>query len=118
MPAGRFHIIIDILDITSEERLNHKQGLHQFLLKLPGLIGMSVLDGPLVTNGIPENPGLSGFVLIDFSHISIHTFTEYNQALVDIFSCKPFDQNKAKEAVLDYFQVSKPSASILQVSWK
>lgn len=116
MGAGRYHIIIDV-NGSSNEILNNSEGLVNFLKNLPGVIGMSVLKGPEIAEGIPENPGLSGFVIIDFSHISIHTFTKYNQALVDIFSCKPYDQEVASQAVLDYFKVSKDQAKIQVISW-
>lgn len=117
MAASRYHIIVDVSNVSSDEALNNKQMLHKFLTGLPSSIGMSILDGPLVTNGIPENPGLSGFVLIDFSHISIHTFTKHRQALVDIFSCKPFEQENAVNEVLKYFGVSRSLAKIQIVSW-
>lgn len=117
MAAQRFHIIIDIKDINSSI-VEDEAGLKKFLEDLPGVIDMHVLYPPVVTHGIPENPGLSGFVLIDYSHISIHTFTQYNQALVDIFSCKSYDQEVATEAALKYFQVSRQSAKIETVSWE
>jgi len=42
----------------------------------------------------PEHPddwGLSGFVMIAESHLSIHTFPKRGIAWIDLFSCKPFD---------------------------
>ena len=39
--------------------------------------------------------GVTGFVPITESHISIHTFVEQEHAFVDIFSCKEFDIDKA-----------------------
>ena len=79
---------------------------------------MQILGGPVVTHGFPGNEGLSGFVLIDFSHISIHTFTKDKQALVDIFSCKAFDQEAAIKPILEYFQVEKSDTKIETVSWE
>ena len=116
MQTKRYHIIIDLTGI-SKEVANDTNGLTNFLKEFPLVIGMHVLKGPLVTDGIPENPGLSGFVIIDYSHISIHTFTKSNEALVDIFSCKPYEQEKAKEAVLGYFKVLSEQARIQQVFW-
>lgn len=116
MSSRRFHVIVDLSGVPSD-RLTDAEGLTKFLKELPGVIEMSVLKGPEVAEGIPENPGLSGFVIIDFSHISVHTFTKYNEALVDIFSCKPYDQDVAIEAVLKFFQVSRPQARIQEVAW-
>ncbi len=61
------------------------------LSELPGIIGMHILHGPEVVKGCPENPGWTGFVIIDKSHISIHTFDEGSRVSVDVFSCQPFD---------------------------
>lgn len=116
MQTKRYHILIDISG-ASKERLNDEPGLDQFLKKLPEIIGMHVLKGPVIESGIPENPGLSGFVIIDYSHISIHTFTLHDEALIDIFSCKPYEQEVAVQAVLEHFQVERPAASVQQVSW-
>lgn len=116
MITGRFHIIID-LEKLEPDILNDEEGLKGFLVTLTKQIDMHVLLGPYVTNGIPANPGLSGFVIIDYSHISIHTFTQNNEAQVDIFSCKSFDKDKAMDAVLTYFKAKKSSTRYKEVFW-
>lgn len=97
--------------------MTHGGNLRKFLNELPGVINMHVLSKPKVARGIPENPGLSGFVIIDYSHISIHTFTAKDEALVDIFSCKPYEQEDAVNAVVNHFHSSPSSANIQVVSW-
>lgn len=69
------------------------------------MLGMSILKGPVAAMGIPENPGLSVFSIIDFSHISIHTFTETNEFYLDIFSCKPFDYEKLEAYIKQVFKL-------------
>ncbi len=114
--AGRFHIIIDLKNVSSS-KLSGKESLEEFLKRLPEAIGMKVLYGPVVVEGVPQNPGLSGFVIIDYSHISIHSFTDSNQALVDIFSCKEYSQEVAERLVLDFFQATKQNSRIKEVFW-
>lgn len=116
MNTKRFHIIIDLKDV-SNKILNDRSRLKIFLTNLTESIGMHILSGPVVVKGIRENPGFSGFVLIDFSHISVHTFTEQKEALVDIFSCKPYQQKIVEKEALKYFQVSKANARIQVVHW-
>lgn len=116
MLTKRYHIIIDISKVPQDALVDH-DGLANFLTTLPGKINMHVLEGPVVAEGIPENPGLSGFVIIDYSHISIHTFTNHGEALVDIFSCKPFEKEEAIKAVTEYFQVAPGQARIQEVFW-
>jgi S-adenosylmethionine decarboxylase len=54
--------------------------------------------------------GISGMVVIVESHLSIHTWPEYNYAAVDIFTCgdilKP---EKAVAYLIDKFQSKNPS---------
>lgn len=116
MQTKRYHIIIDVENV-SVEVLNDSEGLKQFLNNLPGVIEMHALSEPKVVSGIPENPGLSGFVFIDYSHISVHTFTKTSEALVDIFSCKSYDRQPAIEAILKYFNAQNDQASVQVVSW-
>lgn len=116
MIQKRFHIILDLTNVSSK-KLTDQEGLSQFLTTLPGQISMHVLKGPIIAEGIPENPGLSGFVIIDYSHISVHTFTANNEALIDIFSCKPFEKEDAISSVLKYFNVPRENARINEVFW-
>lgn len=76
------------------------RAIESILRELPGKIGMKILEGPVVVQGVPENPGWTGFVIIDKSHIAIHTFDDGNKVSIDVFSCKQFD----KDAVIEYFK--------------
>ena len=92
-PNRRFHLIMDIVDVEPE-KLNDKNFLINLIYKLAKLVNMRILLGPKAIKGVDENPGLTAFCIIDFSHISIHTFTRTNEFYLDIFSCKPFNKNK------------------------
>ena len=94
------HLIIDgVLD----HRIEKDDG-KRILSELPAEIGMKILAGPLIVEGEPENPGWTGFVVIDKSHIVIHTFDDGDKASIDIFSCKPFE----KKVVLRYLEKHIP----------
>lgn len=116
MEQKRYHIIIDLKKVDIK-LLKDSKGLRNFLKSLPRVIGMHVLKGPEIARGIEDNPGISGFVIIDFSHISVHTFTKVEEALIDIFSCKPFSKEKAIKKTLGYFKVPKSSARVKEVYW-
>ena len=95
------HLIIDAI---FKEEINGKM-VEEILTELPGKIGMNILKGPVVVEGVPENPGWTGFVIIDKSHIAIHTFDPVEcegmcKVSIDVFSCKHFD----KEKVTEYFK--------------
>ena len=44
-----------------------------------------------------EPIGVTGFILLEESHVSIHSWPEHKFAAVDIFSCKPFDAEKIQK---------------------
>jgi S-adenosylmethionine decarboxylase len=72
--------------------------IYEFLAEYPDAISMTKITIPHVYTYVgqePEDVGISGFVLIAESHISIHTFPRRNYLNIDVFSCKDFDAEKA-----------------------
>jgi len=85
------HLMVDGIYSEPVERVT----VERILRELPGLIDMNILLGPYIVEGVPENPGWTGFVIIDKSHISVHTFMETDTVSIDVYSCKPFASEKA-----------------------
>ena len=54
-----------------------------------------------------EDSGVSGFVIIAESHISIHTFPRRDYLNIDIFSCQPFNPERALEDVREMFGLTE-----------
>ena len=52
----------------------------------------------------PLDAGLSGFVVIAQSHISLHAWPEYGEVDIDICSCKEFSQEEAIAFAKQMFQ--------------
>ncbi|HEY3215357.1 MAG TPA: adenosylmethionine decarboxylase [Candidatus Eisenbacteria bacterium] len=90
--------------------------IYRILEELPDRIGMTRIMPPYVFkySGLrAEDWGISGFVLIAESHISIHTFPEKNFVSVDIFSCKPFDADFASHYLKTAFEMAKVESKVL-----
>ncbi len=103
--SRRFHLIIDACDCDNN-LISNKELIAKTIKTITKLIGMQIIEGPIITMGREENPGLTGFAIIDFSHISIHTFTKINELCLDIFSCKEFDYEKIKQYIKREFKLS------------
>lgn len=90
------HLMIDgiTIDKVSQETIRN------ILIDMPKIIDMTILNGPHIVKGVPENPGYTGVEIIDKSHISIHTFSDNNIISIDVYSCKPFNAKK----VIDYLK--------------
>ena len=72
--------------------------VRQFLNSYPEALGMTRITEPRVLEyqaPKPEDSGVSGFVIIAESHISIHTFPEKSYVNIDLFSCRAFDHQRA-----------------------
>ena len=61
----------------------------------------------------PGDWGVSGFVLIAESHISVHTFPDRGYVNIDIFSCQPFDHDKALAEVKTLFELQDAKTWLL-----
>ena len=87
-----------------------------FLDEFPENIGMTKLMSPYVSRyGGAEHDtlGLSGFVLIAESHVSIHTFPDEGCVSIDIFSCKSFDTAAAEHEIVEKFCIRRIERNIL-----
>ncbi len=101
------HLVVDGYDADAA-KLTDAELLRGFLDVYPGELGMHKISKPAVLtyNGPkPEDWGLSGFVIIAESHISIHTFPARRYVNIDIFSCKEFDTELALRRVTELFSL-------------
>jgi S-adenosylmethionine decarboxylase len=90
--------------------------IRRFLDEFPEDIGMTKLMNPYVVgcDGTDrEACGLSGFVLIAESHVSIHTFPSDGYVSIDVFSCKPFDTRAAEIEITKRFGITRLERNIL-----
>ncbi len=113
----RYHYIFDASNID-DKYIADKQHINKILTELPGILNMSILSGPNIVDGELVNPGISGFCIIDYSHVSIHTFTKPKEALIDIFSCKPYNPKAVKDYLLASFQVAEDSIRFFEVKYE
>ena len=91
--------------------------IYTFLDTLPDQIGMTKMIPPQVYTYHGQKPqdwGVSGFVLIAESHISVHTFPDRQHINVDIFSCKSFDADECVKAVETAFGLTRVKTKILE----
>src|SRR5947208_5961239 len=109
------HLMLDGYG-CDKEKLTDLNLIYRILEELPARIGMTKIMPPYVFkySGVkPEDWGLSGFVLIAESHISIHTFPEKNFVSADIFSCKTLEFGFAGEDLKDAFGMEKVEGNVL-----
>ena len=103
------HLTLDIQEVNFGLTTNYEY-IYEMLNKMPEYLGMTKMELPHVVKWLDKGakiPGISGFVMIAESHISIHTFPQMNYVFMDIFSCKPFDVEKTIQMVKTMFKVTQ-----------
>ena len=108
------HLIVDGFGCDYDQ-LADPEHVRRFLDSYPAAIGMTKVTEPSVHiyhGPTPEDWGVSGFVIIAESHISVHTFPDRAHINVDVFSCKEFDADRALKEVRQVFQMERAR------SWK
>lgn len=110
------HLTLDLIGCPKE--ILQDYNLHFKLLKdLPELIGMTPITQPYVfpySGLVPEDKGITGIVIIAESHLSIHSFEDKGYTFIDMFSCKPFDVEKAEKYIMDLFKPKKVERNLIQ----
>lgn len=109
------HLTLDGYD-SHPDKLANLELIYEFLDKCPDLIQMTKIMPPYVfkyQSQIPEDWGISGFVLIAESHISIHTYPERSYLSLDIFSCKDFDHHQAVAYATEMFGIGRHEVHLL-----
>ncbi len=103
--SRRFHFVLDAFDCNMA-LLENKAFLVKLVKDIAKLIDMKILKGPVLAKGVPANPGYTIFTIVDFSHISIHTFTKSNEFCLDVFSCKSFSYKKLEKFIKQTFKLT------------
>jgi S-adenosylmethionine decarboxylase len=109
------HLIIDGYG-GDPKKMQDVEFIYRILDAYPSQIGMTKISTPQVSKYIgskPEDWGVSGFVLIAESHISIHTFPERFYINIDVFSCKEFDTDRAIKEFKQNFGLTEVRSYIL-----
>ena len=111
------HVTIDASG-CNKRRLSSVTLVYDILNELPERIGMTKMTLPYVVKWLDKfahgTEGISGFVMIAESHISIHTFPDQDYVFMDIFSCKEFDAGNAIKYLVDVFEATKYEKHILK----
>jgi S-adenosylmethionine decarboxylase len=104
------HLMLDLND-CNPAILDDLEACFRLLNELPELVGMTKITQPYLfrySGLIPEDEGITGVTIIAESHISLHTYPRKKYAFVDLFSCKPFDVQGAKDCIVQFFESKSP----------
>ncbi len=100
------HLMLELYGCRPEI-LNNESLLRRVLDEYPARVEMEKVSPVHLYDIETSNPldaGMSGFVVIAQSHISMHAWPEYGEVDIDICSCKTFSQDDAIAFAKEMFQ--------------
>ncbi|GCE49344.1 S-adenosylmethionine decarboxylase [Thermosporothrix hazakensis] len=100
------HLMLELYNID-RGILENEPLLRRVLTEYPDRVGMEKVSPVHLYDIETSNPldaGMSGFVVIAQSHISLHAWPEYGEVDIDICSCKEFSQEDAIAYAKEIFQ--------------
>ncbi len=106
------HLMLELYG-CDRQLLSDEPLLRRTLDEYPGRVGMEKVSPVHLSQIETSNPldaGMSGFVIIAQSHISLHAWPEYGEVDIDICSCKEFSQEDAIAFAREMFQTDDVEA--------
>jgi len=111
-PFMLVHLMLELYH-CDRETLSNAPLLHKVLDEYPNRVDMEKVSPVHLYDIETSNPldaGLSGFVVIAQSHISLHAWPEYGEVDIDICSCKEFSQEDAIAFAKEVFKTDDVEA--------
>ncbi len=103
------HVMIDLYGCNPQ--LLADAALLQYALdEYPNRVGMQKVSPVFlehIKTSCPLDDGLSGFVIIATSHISLHAWPHYGMVNIDIFSCEDFQTATVRDFAMEMFQTAQ-----------
>ena len=109
------HLTIDA-SCCNRKKLTDQSFIYDILDHLPAKLNMHKMTLPHVVKWLDPGAaieGISAFVMIAESHISIHTFPEKDYVFMDVFSCKSFDAEKAAKLLVSAFESKRSVKKVI-----
>jgi len=109
------HLIIDGY-CGDAKKMQDTEFIYQFLDTYPKQIGMTKVSTPQVSHYESLNPqeqGISGFILLAESHISIHVSPELSCVNIDIFSCNDFESDLVISGLQQQFDLTDVKSYVI-----
>ncbi|MCM8792014.1 MAG: S-adenosylmethionine decarboxylase [Candidatus Omnitrophica bacterium] len=115
VPFG-YELLLDLYDCR-EGVCDDLATCYKFLDEIVGYLGMEKQAPPNIfftdATRFPDKAGLSGWAPLVESSIVIHTLSIKNFISVDIYCCREFDVERAKEFVQKFFLPKRVDAQFI-----
>ena len=98
-----YHLILDCAG-CNHNAITDYQNVYNFAVQLVKDIDMVAYGEPQIVNfGSGDKAGFTLVQLIETSNICAHFCNDTGDIYLDVFSCKPYDDQIVKSTVIEYF---------------
>lgn len=118
-PTARFgwHLTLDGYG-GDPDRLGDVEVIRGWLDAMPAALGMDKLLEPCLIEVGPRNPkdpgGVTGFVLVAQSHLSVHTFPRRGFLSADVFTCQDrLDHEGIRRSLIETFGLGEVETNLI-----
>jgi S-adenosylmethionine decarboxylase len=101
------------MDVWTDKHLDDAKYIKNTISELVEKIGMQPLSEIMTFEGAAD-PGVTGIVVIETSHIAFHGFSDEGMLYMDVFSCIPFDSNIVLNFIKQKFDAKKIKYNIVE----
>lgn len=90
-----------LIELWTKHFLNDSSRIREIIIKAINSCGATMLGIDL--HEFTPNGGISGVAILQESHLSIHTWPEYDYAAIDLFVCGTIDPHMAIPVLKEEF---------------
>ena len=90
------HVIMDCHGVPPDVCLNDKK-LLETVVRAAKSNGATIINTSRYRFGHDSPPGCTVFVMMDESHVSVHTYAEEGKMAIDVFACGSTDAQAVAE---------------------
>ncbi|MCD6229913.1 MAG: S-adenosylmethionine decarboxylase [Candidatus Diapherotrites archaeon] len=111
------HLTVDLKECRNLSGLSDEKFIENTLVDLVKIVKMKAITKPCVLyyeHGDREESGVTGFVIISDSHVSVHTYPFKGSLYFDLFSCRGFDSKEVAGYLKEAFEPEKLTEKLLK----
>lgn len=110
-----YHLILDCSG-CDHNKIVSGDNIYAFTKELVKRIDMVAYGEPVIQHFATHDPNKAGFSmmqLIETSNIAAHFVDKDNTCYIDVFSCKPYDNNTVVDTVKEFFGATSVRVSFI-----
>jgi S-adenosylmethionine/arginine decarboxylase-like enzyme len=104
--AWGYHTLFDCKSCP-REKIGSEDNIRSFIKNIVWKIDMKAYGDPMIARLAGHDPELTGYSfcqMIETSNITGHFMDKSGDCYIDIFSCKEYDKDIAREVINDFFE--------------